>query len=334
MNLFPASTKLSWWQLLFLLSYFSWQQPAVQCDIIPLQSLCNVNQQKIVVIMIYTKHDNRSYEHTKQFTSTVFAGINDADIQMRFLPPVYTESCDGFTKPFHTKDFDKGRGSNLAHIQAWDAFYRTRNNCSIAVRDTLIVFEYDAFLGRLDAGKVAIASIRNMTSDLHYLGYCFHKPHNHPRHGDAPYCLHAYAVSVHGAKILLESVDACGPFADVQLSALCNAKNLNWTYETQSYDHTFFANYWTTEGLHRDGTFVFDGVFLQAKLDPYLYHLPDHTVCHNTARGKEMHLLLNKTWRAIPNMDIFHAHGLDVKKVVKISDWQFRNFPEGSPLEK
>ena len=46
-----------------------------------------------------------------------------------------------------------------------------------------------------------------------------------------------------------------------------------------------------------------------------------------------MHMLLNKTWRAIPNMDIFHARGLDVKKVMQISDWQFRNFAEGPPLE-
>ena len=312
--LLPTNILLHW-HFLIIFTSLLWQP--LLCDI---PALCDVNKQKIVVTMIYTKHDNRSYEHTKQFTSTVFSGI-EADIQMRVLPPVFTESCDGFTKPFHSREFDKGRGSNLAHIQAWDGFYRTRRNCSNAARDTLIVFEYDAFMGRLDAGKATIASIRNMTSDLHYLGYCFHKPHNHPRHGDAPYCLHAYAVSVNGAKILLDAV------------VLCNTKKLRWSYETQSYDQAYFANYWLTKGLHRDGSFVFDGLFLQAKLDSYLYHLPENTVCHNTARGKEMHMLLNKTWRAIPNMDIFHARGLDVKKVMQISDWQFRNFAEGPPLE-
>ena len=297
-----------------------------------IQSLCDVNKQKIVVTMIYTKHDNRTYEYVKKFTSTIFSGIK-ADIQMHFLPPVFTEPCDGFFKPFHSREFDKGRGSNLAHIQAWDNFYRNRRSCSIGARDTLIIFEYDAFIGRQDAGNVAIASIRNMTSDLHYLGYCFHKLHNHPRNGDAPYCLHAYAVSVNGAKILLESVDACGPFADVQLSLLSNAGKLNWTYEMQPYDRAFAAKYFFADGIQISGLFLYDGVFLQAKMDPYLYNLPDYYICHNTARGKEMHLLLNSTWRAIPNMGIFYSRGLDLKKVMKISDWQFRNYAEGPPLE-
>ena len=75
---------------------------------------------------------------------------------------------------------------------------------------------------------------------------------------------------------------------------------------------------------------MFDGVFLQAKMDPYLYNLPDNTVC---SRGKHIHVLLNRTWRSIRSMDQFHAHGYDVKKILSISDWQFRNFPEGPPME-
>ena len=296
------------------------------------RAFCDLDSQKIVVVMIYTKHDNRTYEYVKTFTSTVFAGIK-GDIQIRFLPPVFTESCDGFSKPFKSKEFDKGRGSNLAHIQAWDNFYRTRRSCSLVARDTLIVFEYDAFIGHQDAGKIAIRSIRNMTSDLHYLGYCFHKARNHPRNGDAPYCLHAYAISITGAKILLELVDSCGPFADVQLSMLCNAGKLNWTFEAQPYDHEFVTKYFSADGIQISGLFMYDGIFLQAKMDNYLHSLPNHTICHNVARGKEVYLLLNNTWRSIPNMDTFYARGLDTKKIMRISDWQFRNYPEGPPLD-
>ncbi len=75
-------------------------------------------------------------------------------------------------------------------------------------------------------------------------GYCFQYAENHPLlSGRAPYCLHAYAVTVQGAKKLLELVDACGAFADAQVGTMI-LKHILYRYSCPSVE----VNYSLCEG--------------------------------------------------------------------------------------
>ena len=287
--------------------------------------------------MIYSKSSSsrRTHAYVESFLSVLFTKHESA-VEIRLMPPHYTESCEGSFQPPDTVTWDKGRGSNTAHISTWEIFLQARKNCA-ATEDgnKMIVFEYDAFVGLPNAGELAIAVVRNMTTDLHYLGYCFHKPANHPRISKvAPYCLHAYAVTVTGAKILLDLVDPCGPFADVQLSRLADAGLIDWSYETQSYNATFVAQYFIDEGITMSGHFVYDGIFVQAKLDSPLQPLHDGALGNNILRGKEIHLLVNHTWHLVPNMEVLARHRLHNEDILTMTDWQFRTYAEGSPLSE
>lgn len=66
----------------------------------------------------------------------------------------------------------EGRGSNIAHKEVWDQFYRNRRNCTTDENnlDRLMVFEYDAYIGMPDAGARTVAAVKAMTTDLLYLG--------------------------------------------------------------------------------------------------------------------------------------------------------------------
>lgn len=283
--------------------------------------------------MIYSKSPSRRTQaYVESFLVVLFTKYESA-VEIKMMPPHYTESCEGSLQPYQDSvAWDKGRGSNIAHISTWQNFVQARKNCS-GNADKMIVFEYDAFVGLPDAGELAITVVNNMTTDLHYLGYCFHKPANHPRiSGEAPYCLHAYAITIRGAKILLDLVDPCGPYADVQLSRLADAGLIDWSYEKRPYDPSFVTRYFVEEGITMSGHFIYDGIFVQAKLDAPLQPLHDGSLCNNVLRGKEINMLINQTWHLLPNMHVFAKHHLQSKDILTLTDWQFRTYAEGSPL--
>lgn len=270
---------------------------------------------------------HRLHRYMQWFKSGVF---NNSVVEMRFFPSIYVEACFQSVP----SGFDKGHGSNLAHKEVWDYFYRHRRSCGIDERDTLFVFEYDAFQGMSNAGEFAIAAARKMTTDFHFLGYCFQKPSSHPSISKkAPYCLHAYALQLVGAKKLLELVDSCSFFADAQVAILADSKKISWSYETTSYDKRFVDNYFFDHGIHISGPFLYDGIFVQAKFDPAV-KFQEGDVVNNKMRGKELHVLVNATWRSIPNMEVFASLELTRKKVSVVSEWQFKAYPEGPPLKQ
>ena len=287
--------------------------------------------QRLQAAVIYSQSSRKTADsvrlqrYMKWFGQSVF---NRTDVEVKFFPSIFVEAC------FQSSPagFDKGHGSNLAHKEVWDYFYRHRRPCGVEERDTMFVFEYDAFLGMQNAGDLAIASAREMNTDFHFLGYCYQKPSYHPAVSKkSPYCLHAYAIQLEGAKKLIELVDACSFFADAQVAILADSKKITWSYEKTSYDKRYVENYFYEQGIHISGPFLYDGIFVQAKFDPTM-SFEDGSVVNNKMRGKQLHILYNSSWRAIPNMDTFNSLGLSRKRVTIVSEWQFKAYPEGPPM--
>ena len=270
----------------------------------------------------------RAQEFVYNFTRSVFSTSPEVK-DVRYWPPILSRSCD-MNGP---EAFDKGRGSNLAHKEIWDNFYRSRRKCGN--QDVLIIFEYDAFLGFPNAGKLAVQYAKNLTTDFIFLGYCYHKPQHHPRlGGKAPYCLHAYAISVEGARKLSLLVDACGPFADAQVANLADAGLLTWSYVNHSVDHSYVNEQFLSRGVHISGKFEYDGIFLQVKLDQILSIFSEGTVVHNQMRPKKIYVLINNLWRRLPSMDMFYSLGLQQEKILTLSNWQFRQYEEGEVMSE
>ena len=250
-------------------------------------------------------------------------GIPATDIVL--WPPIFSLSCN----PNKWKDgITKGRGLNLAHKEVWDKHYRSRR---LGCNDKIIIHEYDAFLGNEHAISNSINLTKNMKSDLLYLGYCYKKSSDHPsKSGNAPYCLHAYALTINGTKNLIELVDTCSYLVDVQLAKLANANLLNWDYAKSEYDRRFVDEYIVQNGLRTLGPFLFSGEFIQAKYDDFIDAFLDGTVAHNRLRPKVLYHLRNKTWHRLGGMEEFHSLNISYKTVKMLSDWQFRRFPEAS----
>lgn len=283
-------------------------------------------RQIISAAMIGDKHQPqndlnsfRIWDHIMRFNH-IFENVTGGPAEMRFWPTVWSLPCFG-----DSRVFDKGRGSNLAHKEIWDNFYRFRRPCGIEQHDMLMIFEYDAFLGFPGAEEVAIELLHNTTADVYFLGYCYKKRDGVPwgATGRAPWCLHAYAISVKGAKQLLEEVDACGMFADARVANLADAKQINWDLARQDYDHLYIDETFNRDGIHLSGSFLYRGLFVQAKFDPDVSHLPEGTVAHRK-HSKELFYKQNHTWHAVRDMDEFNQLGLSGSNIIQLSDWQLK----------
>lgn len=297
-----------------------------------------IPRQHIYAAMLWSRMSSRINQHVGNFTQLLrehaFQNESKSISELRFFPSVFSEACEK-NRNSAGAGFDKGHGSNMAHQQVWESFYRRRRPCGFHERDVLLVFEYDAFLGDPQAIDRAVESVRAMQTEFHFFGYCFQNANYHPTKTRlAPYCLHAYAVTLKGAKKLLDFVDTCSFFADAQVAILADNKNLTWSYEKQHYDSRYIDAYFSENGIHISGPFLYDGIFVQAKFDHELASLKNGTVVNNKSRGKELHVLQNSTWRSIPNMDVFNSLGVLSKNIMLVSDWQFRKYPEGPPLSE
>ena len=296
---------------------------------------CEEKQKITAALLLHGQQQgskDSSHKRIHRYMGNFFRNIfknNSNGIEFVTFPAVFSQACG----EDRSLSFDKGHGSNMAHKEVWDQFYRNRRPCGLRNNDTLVVFEYDAFLGMDDAGALAIESVEKMASDIHFLGFCYQKPNLHPRvSGKAPYCLHAYAVTLEGARKLLDLVDSCSFFADAQVAILADSKNISWSYETSSYDKQFVNDFFYDNGIHLSGNFLYDGIFVQAKFDDELA-LQEGSIVNNRNRGKQLHIFQNKTWRSIPSIDVYrNIVGSTGRKVLVVSEWQFRKAgPEGPP---
>lgn len=271
-------------------------------------------------------HQRRYLDHMKQFKQSL-SNISTANIDIR--SPVFSKHCTFKSRDQHSM-FDKGHGSNLAHRDVWDAFIRNSLSC------VLVVFEYDAFLGSPDGHASALKIVESMANknapDLYYLGYCYKNAGFHPAVSKAaPYCLHAYAITLIGAKKLLDYVDSCGIFADAQVAELGNLGIISWNYSALVHNKKYIDMMFRLDGLH-NGPFLFGGYYVQAKFDePPSVVTGD--VVSNRARGKMLYCLDNSSvWHRIGSMDKLHALGKKHKDIQVLSDWQFNRYKEGLPI--
>lgn len=297
-----------------------------------------VQRRKIYASLIWyhshkglTPDEMRIHNYVRNFTNQIFADVQAEDRpEIKIMPPVYAPACVGEEADGNPPD--KGRGSNIAHREVWFQFHRYRRPCGEEMGDRLIVFEYDAFIGLPNTGKLVIDSVKKLTTDVHYLGYCYKNAHYDPKvTKKAPYCLHAYVLSLSAAKLLLDDMDACGAFADVQVANLCNNKNVTWSFEMTDYDHQFLNDYFIRDGIHIGGPFLKGGIVVQAKFDKYLN--ADLFEGQTVQLGRAIYVLVNQTWRYIPNMDTLDSLALDKskRKPVPVTPWQMQQFSMGPP---
>jgi DNA polymerase III epsilon subunit-like protein len=101
----------------------------------------------------------------------------------------------------------------IAHGLIWEHFIRERSRAnSTNENDAIIVFEDDVFEARENAAELAVKAVENMKTDFLFLGHCCHYKLDEP-----PYCLHAYAMTLRGAKKMLPHLDHCGDPIDWQV---------------------------------------------------------------------------------------------------------------------
>lgn len=281
---------------------------AVIADILPDTS--NINQMRV-------------YNHLKNFTKLIenaFASSMHPGIQ--YWPPIYSRTCKQ-----SEKKFDQGRGSNIAHKEAWSAFYLSAHADPFRSNDVLVLFEDDAHVTFEGAEIEALHTVMKMTEDMIYLGYCYKDEQLHPKVSkQAPYCNHAYAMTVQGAKKLIDLFDSCGPLSDVQLSEFANGGKITWGFSDRVEDTSFLNNYYQTYGAHKSGWFHFGGLFTQAKFDEYIV-IKDGDIACTKSYGRTIFLMKHSSWEIIPSMDVFNSLGLRQSDVKFLTDWQFKQYP-------
>jgi hypothetical protein len=140
-------------------------------------------------------------------------------VQTSYWGGVVTSDC-AYSKVISRRGRGKEVGITLAHYRIWKDFVRhpTRANEAEAAA-VLVVLEADAICGVENCGQAMWSAVRQMSSDYMFLGWCdLPKPAAGPL--TPPYCTHAYAVTVAGARALLDKVDLCGKAVDEQIKAL------------------------------------------------------------------------------------------------------------------
>lgn len=283
--------------------------------------------------------NQRIYDHVKNLSQNLFSETYQAIkngqekqiylTDMKIWPPVTAADCDG--------DNDlpsKGRGSNIAHRDIWDYYYRNRRiHCETthsAVEDILIIFEYDAYLGHPNAAEITINTLKKQKEDLLYLGYCYKKKQHHPKYNKlAPFCLHAYSITIPtGSAKLLQLLDSCGPFADAQLYNFANNGNITWSYIDIEYDRSYVDHLFNEYGIHMSGSFEYSGIYIQAKYDDLIasHSFHDGVFAHNRLHPRQIYCLWKGKWRPIANMNDYLLLNPTMSNVMQLSPYQMKRY--------
>jgi hypothetical protein len=172
---------------------------------------------------------------------------------------------------------------NHAHHHVWKRFVEDK---SAGCLDSHLIFQHDAVLGREDAGDILLQHVsKGMPEDIMFFGFCFksigipkflkQRRYNkyHPRvTGLVPHCLHAYAVSMHGAQVLAKEIDPCGKSVDLQIAELTDVKKvLTFNYSNTTFDHFYMHRQFDVYGMHMKHDDDYgpnrDGIFPQVDPD-------------------------------------------------------------------
>jgi len=151
---------------------------------------------------------------------------------------VFAQSCP------HRPTKGNDRGVATAHYQIWlDWVFQGRRGVDREIAkddDVIIVFEDDAVVAVKDITKVLAEELSHMTTDLHFLGWCYGGGRR------MPMCTHAYAVSRKGARIMLDEWDTCSTSSiDGQWKAMAQHSLFSWSKVS--------LDKWTKQGQIKPG---------------------------------------------------------------------------------
>ena len=276
------------------------------------------------------KEGHRRWQWVKTFKHDIFR----EKIKVTEWPAIFTGPCPN--RP-NNKEMIKSRGSNIAHMQVWDQFYRNRRNCASYHNDIMIIFEDDAYPAVESIADATIAAVQNMSADTDvlFLGYCLSKSeaseYGFPwESGRCPYCLHAYAITVSAAKKLLDLIDPCSPFfADAQFYIQSSIKHkLNFEVVPRKIDpdhDEYLKTFMYNNDLHLSGSFLYGGIFAQCKYYR-LERVTEGTVAAVLGEGSQLYYMWHEKWVAIQSMGQFEILGLDLDDVVQMLPHQFHRF--------
>jgi len=270
--------------------------------------------------------------------------------QFRVWPGVFTGDCPGYhpdVRQDHTLGAD--RGMILAHRSVWEEFATAREGNPERMKiseknDIMLVFEDDPYPMVENHQLNTWLEINRMKSDLHWLGWCYYHEDIHK----APLCMHAYAMTVAGAKDLLRNIEPCGPLPlDRQVRNMCAGKNgTTWSFTDGEIEYrTIHSNYfrnrmsdagiYVTELMHYGG---YGGIYTQAKFESPALDDPiikDRVVVVKNKKHKPVYLCINGSLHVFSDFDVFVDMGYKWGQVYHMSNWKFNTLRAvGAPVSQ
>ena len=170
------------------------------------------------------------YGETLKLASSRFSSIFRNKINITSWESCWMRECPTFNLKGEIDEWrsgDKVVGSTTCHKTVWEEFVRRANLLEPSnitqIEHYIIIFEQDAYCGVSNCGDMALQEVQLTTADILYLGWCYQK-----NTYTCPACAHAYALSLHGARVLLNRVYNCGGLADHQMRRAANDGFLSW----------------------------------------------------------------------------------------------------------
>ena len=328
----------------------------------------------------------RRYAHAREFMNTLFQNHNltvkidppsvegveqkydpekDENLyQFQAWPGTTTMNCPPpyeapELRPGHVEGMD--RGLLITHREIWDKFVRRRYKGKAAnerqkvleQNDVIVIFEDDVYPLEDKHQLAMLKEIDKMSTDLHFLGWFYYTEKEW-----SPLCMHAYVVTVAGARKLVDFTETCGPKPlDKQVQEM-NQKPGYSTWSMTPPDawdnggickmprtHPYIDSHSLTEGISVPDILAYGGyggLFTQVDFDANPSDSKEHSFSIRKMEGwvikgkvsPAVYLIKGGTLHLIPDRDTFVKMGFDFGSVKTLSEWQVRQLPAGDPLPK
>jgi hypothetical protein len=264
-------------------------------------------------------------------------------------PGVFTGECPGVgavERGGKAKGMD--RGLLIAHREIWDHHIKghEQNEQRRKLRegdDVVVVFEDDPYPTTPHHQLNTFRELNRMHSDVHWLGWCYYD--DAPEH--SPLCMHAYVVSVKGARDLLAGTETCGPQPlDRQVRAMCDAPSVRWSMTTNPVMKVHgpsspaadrFRGVMAAQGIHVPEVIHYGGyggVFAQAEFDTAAQHDPNlgENQLVKVIGSKSVFLWKNSQAHPFDSGEEFEAMGFSFDRIYHISPWKFSTMSQGAAV--
>jgi len=199
----------------------------------------------------------------------------------------------------------------------------------------LLIFEDDAFATVPHVGKAVVMEIEAMDKEVLWIGWCMHSDPEAP-----PLCMHSYAMTISGARKLLQKIDTCHHDAlDIQIQRAGKEKWFTYGmtdatpyFENGNKDHIF--NEIKGKGITIDETLKwvgYGGLFTQVVFDDPIEEFEEDTLVKPT-NSRTVYIWRNNSLHAFPDLHTFESMGFDFDDEVYVSEWQFNRLKVGEEL--